>query len=203
MTPIDVIREMREMADAEGLNEMDILRWAGALEQAMREPVAEVYESADSVCGERGTEIDWIGSRRCDPGTKLYCLPPDAEEEIERLQESCRRREDRATEASHQASVLANVCADQKKEIERLREAVAWHERRWAELQKQQAQMRDPERKMVCDILANGKTYERAALANKEDKDVNKWASDRVELLVPMTGTDGAFVDYSGKESAP
>jgi hypothetical protein len=41
--------------------------------------------------------------------------------EIERLQESCRRREDRATEASHQASVLANVCADQKREIERLR----------------------------------------------------------------------------------
>jgi len=54
-------------------------------------------------------------------------------------------------------------------EIERLRESVAWHERRWAELQKQQAQMRDPERKMVCDILANGKTYERAAFA-KEDK---------------------------------
>jgi hypothetical protein len=41
-----------------------------------------------------------------------------------KLQESCRRREDRATEASHQASVLANVCADQKREIERLREAL-------------------------------------------------------------------------------
>jgi chromosome segregation ATPase len=64
-------------------------------------------------------------------GQLEYCRK-DAErmqKEIEILQESCRRREDRASEASHQASVLANVCADQKREIERLKKyADALHE---------------------------------------------------------------------------
>jgi hypothetical protein len=81
-TPEKIIREMRGW---EYESYKVIAKWADALEQAMLEPVAEVYESADSVCGERGTEIDWIGSRRCDPGTKLYALPPDAAGEIENL----------------------------------------------------------------------------------------------------------------------
>ena len=43
--------------------------------------------------------------------------------------------------------------------IERLEAAessVAWHQRRWMALQMHQAKMREPERTMVCDILANG-----------------------------------------------
>ena len=43
--------------------------------------------------------------------------------------------------------------------IERLEDAessVAWHQRRWMALQMHQAKMREPERTMVCDILANG-----------------------------------------------
>ena len=43
--------------------------------------------------------------------------------------------------------------------IERLElaeSAVAWHQRRWMALQMHQAKMREPERTMVCDILANG-----------------------------------------------
>ena len=43
--------------------------------------------------------------------------------------------------------------------IERLELAessVAWHRRRWMALQMQQTKMRNPERTMVCDILANG-----------------------------------------------
>ena len=43
--------------------------------------------------------------------------------------------------------------------IERLELAessVAWHRRRWMALQTHQAKMREPERTMVCDILANG-----------------------------------------------
>ena len=43
--------------------------------------------------------------------------------------------------------------------IERLELAessVAWHRRRWMALQMHQAKMREPERTMVCDILANG-----------------------------------------------
>ena len=43
--------------------------------------------------------------------------------------------------------------------IERLEEAeasVAWHQRRWMALQAHQRRMRDPERTIVCDIIANG-----------------------------------------------
>lgn len=43
--------------------------------------------------------------------------------------------------------------------IERLELAessLAWHRRRWMALQVHQAKMREPERTMVCDILANG-----------------------------------------------
>jgi hypothetical protein len=89
-TPSDVIREMRQEfrtnMDGEAIVGVKRIRgWADGIEASMQWPVAEVYASADSVCGERGTEIDWIGSRRCDPGTKLYCLPPEAAGEIERL----------------------------------------------------------------------------------------------------------------------
>ena len=35
-----------------------------------------------------------------------------------------------------------------------------WFRHRFDELQKAQQHMRDPERKMVCDILANCKTFE-------------------------------------------
>ena len=34
--------------------------------------------------------------------------------------------------------------------------SMAWHRRRWMALQMHQAKMREPERTMVCDILANG-----------------------------------------------
>lgn len=43
--------------------------------------------------------------------------------------------------------------------IERLEAAessVAWHQRRWMALQMHQTKMREPERTMICDILANG-----------------------------------------------
>ena len=43
--------------------------------------------------------------------------------------------------------------------IERLEEAeasVAWHQRRWMALQAHQMKMREPERTIVCDIIANG-----------------------------------------------
>ena len=43
--------------------------------------------------------------------------------------------------------------------IERLKAAessVAWHQRRFMALQMHQKKMREPERTMVCDILANG-----------------------------------------------
>ena len=43
--------------------------------------------------------------------------------------------------------------------LEREKRRADWFEQRCNTLQQAQANMRDPERKMVCDILANGKTY--------------------------------------------
>ena len=43
--------------------------------------------------------------------------------------------------------------------IERLEDAeksADWHKRRWMALQMHQTKMREPERTIVCDILANG-----------------------------------------------
>jgi hypothetical protein len=45
-----------------------------------------------------------------------------------------------------------------KREIKRLQDRCEWYKLRCDALQQQQRFMRDPERKMVCDILANGKT---------------------------------------------
>lgn len=40
--------------------------------------------------------------------------------------------------------------------LELAESSVAWHRRRWMALQMHQPKMREPERTMVCDILANG-----------------------------------------------
>ena len=40
--------------------------------------------------------------------------------------------------------------------LEAAESSAAWHRRRWMALQMHQTKMREPERTMVCDILANG-----------------------------------------------
>ena len=40
--------------------------------------------------------------------------------------------------------------------LEEAEASAAWYERRCSALQEQQSNMRDPERTIVCDILANG-----------------------------------------------
>ena len=40
--------------------------------------------------------------------------------------------------------------------LEAAESAAAWHQRRWMALQMHQTKMREPERTMVCDIIANG-----------------------------------------------
>lgn len=42
--------------------------------------------------------------------------------------------------------------------IEKLEQSVEFYKSRCDELQRVQKRMRDPERKLVCDILANGHT---------------------------------------------
>lgn len=54
--------------------------------------------------------------------------------------------------------------------IERLEAAessVAWHRRRWMALQMHQSKMREPERTIVCDILANGELMHPTVAGNR------------------------------------
>ena len=44
-------------------------------------------------------------------------------------------------------------------DMAQLKDSREWYKHRCEELQKAQKYMRDPERKAVCDILANGITY--------------------------------------------
>jgi hypothetical protein len=163
-----IIEEMRKFVDDRSLNGRTtflggvVKEWVDALEASMREPVAYMMVNADfpylTPSLNFTIQSNWHPSWKPIP---LYAFPSDAAGEIERL------KADMDAGAKDYCAIMERYDA-QHVEIERLRESVAWHERRWAELQRQQAQMRDPERKMVCDILANGKTYERAELA-KED----------------------------------
>jgi len=54
--------------------------------------------------------------------------------------------------------------------IERLEDAEAsaeWHKRRWMAMQMHQTKMREPERKIVCDILANGELMHPTVAGNR------------------------------------
>ena len=51
---------------------------------------------------------------------------------------------------------------EREKEIEDLRSSLYFYQRRCEALQSWQSKMRDPERTIVCDILANGKTLDPA-----------------------------------------
>lgn len=74
---------------------------------------------------------------------------------VEAMMEASRHAEswpEDATEAAHHARRLQGV-ADAER-------SARWRGDRLDALQRQQRVMRDPERKMVCDILANGSTTE-------------------------------------------
>ena len=49
-----------------------------------------------------------------------------------------------------------DMAVDMIERLEAAESSVVWHRRRWMALQMHQMKMREPERTMVCDILANG-----------------------------------------------
>ena len=52
----------------------------------------------------------------------------------------------------------AMLLAEAAKELQKARDSRDWYKQRVELLQRWQAHMRDPERTLVCDILANGAT---------------------------------------------
>ena len=99
---------------------------------------------------------------------------------LRRLAEDWRREEARLCEQFGDVIAPQSMRARQIKDtqaidaaiemIERLEEAeasVAWHHRRWMALQMSQKKMREPERTMVCDILANGELMHPTVAGNR------------------------------------
>ena len=56
----------------------------------------------------------------------------------------------------HEVSEAIDAAVEMIERLEAAESSVAWHQRRFMALQMHQKKMREPERTIVCDILANG-----------------------------------------------
>ena len=74
---------------------------------------------------------------------------------------------------------------EREKEIEDLRSSLYFYQRRCEALQSWQSKMRDPERTIVCDILANGKTLDPAVAGNRY---TTPQQAEPVEPVEPVAG---------------
>ena len=57
---------------------------------------------------------------------------------------------------SKEITAAIDTAVEMIERLELAESSIAWHRRRWMALQMHQTKMREPERTMVCDILANG-----------------------------------------------
>lgn len=57
--------------------------------------------------------------------------------------------------ADRTIATLTRERDEARAEVERMKDSVEWHRRRFDMLQQEQYRMRDPERTILCDILAN------------------------------------------------
>ena len=57
---------------------------------------------------------------------------------------------------TREVSEAIDAAVEMIERLEAAESSVVWHRRRWMALQMHQMKMREPERTMVCDILANG-----------------------------------------------
>ena len=56
----------------------------------------------------------------------------------------------------HEVSEAIDAAVEMIDRLEGAEASADWHKRRWMALQMHQKKMREPERTIVCDILANG-----------------------------------------------
>ena len=65
-------------------------------------------------------------------------------------------RYDIATPTTREMGEAIDAAVEMIERLEAAESSVVWHRRRWMALQMHQMKIREPERTMVCDILANG-----------------------------------------------
>jgi hypothetical protein len=135
MNPVErVINEMRRLKEfvdcGDVVDPYDLDEWADAIEAAMREPVAEVKS-----CLTLGVGLDsycQYDKSALEPGTKLFALPPDAQDEIDLLYQVAQKHPGetrhettrRLIREAQQQSALATDPTTEEDTIERLREAL-------------------------------------------------------------------------------
>lgn len=66
----------------------------------------------------------------------------------------------------------------QAQRVRKLRDSRDFYLRRCTALQEIQKLMRDPERKMVCDVIANGKTYEKGVDSEPKSELISEPSKD-------------------------
>lgn len=69
--------------------------------------------------------------------------------------------------APREISEAIDAAIEMIERLEAAESSVAWHQRRWMALQMHQKKMREPERTIVCDILANGKLLHPTVAGNR------------------------------------
>lgn len=67
-----------------------------------------------------------------------------------------RRGADIDPPAPREIDEAIDAAIEMTERLELAESSVAWHRRRWMALQMHKTKMREPERTIVCDILANG-----------------------------------------------
>ena len=134
-----------------------------ALAEPVQEPAFHGFMSDD------GTQVDVCFSpsaprRDGTYATAYYTAPPHrVAQQAEPVAREC---------SDPMCACRGGPCAEceegeREKEIEDLRSSLYFYQRRCEALQSWQSKMRDPERTIVCDILANGKTLDSAVAGDR------------------------------------
>ena len=79
--------------------------------------------------------------------------PTEAADILRQFNDRCR---DCQFEDQYRVMAAIDTVVEMIVRLELAESSLAWHRRRWMALQMHQTKMREPERTMVCDILANG-----------------------------------------------
>ena len=111
-------------------------------------------------CGKIEGEHESFTTRDVDYITREITSRRAEQMLIQTIRKCCEALDLNVTVAS--SDDLVRKVADMCKEVDRLRGDYIFYKRRCEALQRWQSSMRDPERTVVCDILANGFTLDQA-----------------------------------------
>ena len=93
--------------------------------------------------------------------------PAEAAAKLRAFNEWRRGDEDVPQPDTREISEAIDAAVEMIERLEAAESSVAWHQRRFMALQMHQTKMREPERTIVCDILANGELMHPTVAGNR------------------------------------